>query len=187
VFGDRLYVEATHRLSTSQFGGVDLFRSRDGKTFERVVRDGFGAKPDENVGGELATFRNRLYLALSNMDPRVLTPGSPDERFEPKGFELWSSPDGRVWKQVAAPGLGNHANFTAYVGLIDRRLGLFVANYRQGDSLWSSANGRTWIPVWRQGHGERYNQGGGWIEFGGQEYVQTNDLARGIDVWRSTA
>jgi hypothetical protein len=119
------------------------------------------------------------------MDPRVLTPGSPGERFEPKGFELWRSADGKTWKQVVQPGLGNHANYTAYTRASGGRLGLFVVNYRQGDSLWTSSNGRAWTVVWREGQGHRYGEGGGWFEFGGHVFIQTNDLARGIDVWRS--
>ncbi len=184
VFKGRLYVAASHRVSTMQFGGIDLYRSRDGKTFERVVHDGFGARPDENVGGQLSAFGNRLYLALTNMDPRVLLPGKPTERFEPKGFELWRSFDGKTWKQVARPGLGNHANLGADTGELGDRLGLWAANYRQGNSLWASSNGGSWSLVWRESQGHPYSEGGGWLEFGGHVYVVTNDLARGIDIWR---
>ncbi len=185
VFKGHIYVEALHRVSTSRFGGIDVFRSADGKRFERVVHDGFGASPDERVGGTLSVFQNRLYLSLSNMDPRLLMPGRPGERFEPKGFEVWRSADGKSWHQTIRNGLGDHARFAAFVGRLAGTACLFAVDYRHGNSLWSSTAGRKWTVVWHES-GHPFSEGGGWFVYDGHVYVQTNDLARGIDIWRST-
>jgi hypothetical protein len=185
VYGGRLYVVSAHRLDVSTYGGVDVFRSSDGKRFERVVANGFGSKPNENVVGLMATYKNRLYMALHNQDPRLLTPGRPRERFTPKGFELWRTADGKKWVQVEAAGFGNRGNHAAYVYPLRDRLGLFAINYRTGDSLWISQNGVTWTRIWSEGQSTPYGEGGGFYDFGDRVFISTNDLARGIDIWRS--
>jgi hypothetical protein len=185
VFKQRLYATSVNKASPSQPGPIDVFRTKDGTTWERVVEGGFGAGPDENVIGQLDEYKGALLLQFHNTDPRVLTPPSPIERFDPVGFELWRSTDGISWSQVGEAGFGNAANMGSGGAAVAGSFYLAVKNYREGDSIWRSTDGIDWTPTFREQGTTPFSTGAGLLAFNKHLYVVHNDLGKGLEIWRS--
>lgn len=99
VFEDRLYAVSTTGGSLDTLTGLDVFRTSDGSTWEKVVSAGFSVGPERNIGGQLLEFKGRLLLVSDTMDPRLLVPSQPSERVAPRGFQLRVTSDGKQWTQ----------------------------------------------------------------------------------------
>jgi hypothetical protein len=114
----------------------EVWRSKDGKNWQKVVSDGFGAKSFESMGG-FAVFQDYLYAGSS---------------------QVWRSKDGTQWEKVdgLTPLLG--PNDLKVDGLTDFEGKLYAWTYNQvkGGSMFSTREGQTW---------ERVNQPG-WTETG---------------------
>ncbi len=183
VFRDQLYVIATNRISSDTYGGIQVFRSSDAKNWERVVEDGFGFGARNNIAGTLYEFDGALYLITNNQDRRVLT-HPPVETSPPKGFQLWTSRDGKSWTQVIEPGFNNDNNIVASMLAHDGSLYIGTENYRDGSELWRSKDSRNWEMIFKEKPGTIYNQGAEVIVFKSYLYVFISNLWNGLEAWR---
>ena len=165
--------------------GFDLFRTSDGTTWEQVVDDGFGVGKQRNIHGDLEEFKGRLYLTSNTMDPRVLLPTNPYERFAPLGFQLRVSDDGKTWKQVGEDGFGFASSIWAGMSVIGDTLYLTVVDYHQGSQLWKSSDGEKWEVIFREPDPNFFQEGGGPLNFQGHFLWFSNDLKNGFEIWRT--
>jgi hypothetical protein len=188
VFEDRLYAVRFTAGTLDDIRGLDVYRTADGDTWEKVVSNGFGVGHERNATGLLSVFQGAIYLSASTYDPRVLLPGKPSERLAPRGFQLYRSSDGVHWDQVGEDGFGADSAFSA--GAVDTfgdTAYLAVFDYRRGDQLWRSANGADWQLVFQQPRPSWYAMGGGPLDYQGHLLMIDNDLKRGVDIWRTDA
>ncbi|MCL5735029.1 MAG: zinc-ribbon domain-containing protein [Actinobacteria bacterium] len=185
VYGNQLYAFGTAGGTLDNLPGFDLFRSSDGKRWEQVVDDGFGLGKERNVQGDLVEFKGRLYLTSSNMDPRLLNPANPTERYSPKGFQLRSSEDGKTWMQVGQDGFGASTSFMAGMDVKGDTLHLVVFDYHAGSQLWRSNDGQKWDLAFREPDPNFFQEGGGPLEFKGHFLWISNDLKNGLEIWRT--
>jgi hypothetical protein len=86
VFGDAVYLSKKGAASQGPGAGLEIWRSRDGTMWERVVADGFG-DPINNVSAELAVHGGQIYAGTAR-----LTAGENGP--ELTGLEIWRSADG---------------------------------------------------------------------------------------------
>ncbi|HZJ02913.1 MAG TPA: zinc ribbon domain-containing protein, partial [Thermoleophilia bacterium] len=182
VYKDQLYVVGGH---LDPAVGFDLLRSSDGTNWEQVVEDGFGAGEHRNQGADLVEFNGRLYLATLNEDPRVLVPGNTMERFAPEGFQLWVSSDGSDWSQVGEDGFGRETSFMADIGIHGEAVYLEAIDYRMGSQIWKSTDGHGWEMIFHEPTRSFFNYGMGNYAFQGHYLWMSNDLEKGVDIWRS--
>jgi hypothetical protein len=186
VFEDRLYAVRIIAGTLEDIRGLDVYRTADGDTWDKVVSNGFGVGPERNATGFLSVFQGAIYLSAGTYDPRVLLPGRPSERLAPRGFQLYRSSDGVHWDQVGEDGFGTDSAFSA--GAVDTFGGtayLAAFDYRRGDQLWRSANGTDWQLVFQQPKPGWYSMGGGPLDYQGHLLMIDNDLRRGVDIWRT--
>lgn len=185
VFGDRLYVVSITGGSLDTLTGLELFRTSDGSTWEKVASDGFGVGPERNVAGQLMEFKGRLFLVSNTMDPRVLIPTQPSERLAPRGFQLRVTSDGKQWTQVGKDGFGADSSLYGSLAQFGGMAYLGAYDYHQGDQLWRSTDGDNWELIFREPVSSWFSMGGGPQDFGGHLYWVDNDLKRGVEVWRT--
>jgi len=117
VFQDKLYGVRIIAGTLNDIRGLDVYRTGDGATWEKVVSEGFGVGPERNATGFLSELKGDIFLCASTYDPRVLWPNRPTERRAPHGFQLWRSSDGLQWKQVGEDGFA--ADSTCAVSALD--------------------------------------------------------------------
>lgn len=187
VFQNQLYVTGVTGGSLDQLKGMDLFRTSDGTTWEKVVSDGFSVGKERNVHGSLVEFRGKLYLTTNTMDPRVLIPGHPSERMAPRGFQLYVSTDGTKWTQVGKDGFGASTSLWADVNVIGDTAYLSAFDYHKGSQLWRSTDGQDWELIYREPDPSFFSEGGGAADFKGHLIWMDNDLVRGLEIWRTDA
>jgi hypothetical protein len=70
VFKDELYITAETRVSSDAFGGVQVFRTKDGADWESVVKDGFGYGLRNNIAAQLYEFHGSLCLVTPSAKQR---------------------------------------------------------------------------------------------------------------------
>jgi hypothetical protein len=185
VYKDQLYAFGTAGGTIDNLLGFDLYRSSDGKTWERVVDNGFDAGKERNVTGDLVEFNDRLYLTSNTMDPRVLMPTAPTERLAPRGFQLRVSDDGKTWKQVGKDGFGAATSIVAGIDVIGGELYLSSFDYHLGSRLWRSADGDRWDVIFQEPDANFFREGGGPLDIQGHLLWFSNDLKKGLSIWRS--
>jgi hypothetical protein len=185
VYKDQLYAFGTGGGTIDNLIGFDLYRTSDGTTWEQVIEAGFGLGGERNVSGGLVQFQGRLYLAMNNMDPRILNPSAPTERYELNGFQLKVSTDGKNWTQVGEDGFGTSTAFMAGLDVQGDHLYLSTVDYHQGGQLWRSADGEDWELVFQEPDPSFFQEGGGPLAFKGHFLWFSNDLKHGVDIWRS--
>lgn len=183
--GDKLYAFGTGGGTIDNLIGFDLYRTTDGVTWEQVIKDGFGVGDERNVSAGLVKFRDRLYLATNNMDPRILNPSAPAERHSLSGFQLMESSDGKNWTQVGEDGFGTPTTFMAGLQVQGDCLYLSAVDYHTGDQLWRSTDGRDWELIFQVPDPSFFQEGGGPLPFKGHFLFFSNDLKRGAQIWRS--
>jgi hypothetical protein len=183
VFQDHLYVVGWS--PEPDLEGIEVYRTSDGTTWEKVVTAGFGLGGERNVLGALCEYKGELYLTTNTWDPRILHPDQPSERVAPKGFQLYKSADGKQWTQIGEDGFGADSSIMAYMAVFGEDAYLGVYDYRNGNQLWRSSDGANWelmfqapIPSW-------FDEGGGPIDFQGHIFWSDNDLKRGFELWRT--
>ena len=188
VFQDRLYAVRIIAGTLNDIRGLDVYRTGDGATWEKVVSEGFGVGPERNATGFLNEFNGDIFLTASTYDPRVLLPGRPTERRAPHGFQLWRSSDGLKWKQVGEDGFGGDSTYAVMaLDVIGDSAYLAAFDYRRGDQLWRSTNGMDWRLMFQQPKPSWYGEGGGPLEYQGHLLMIDNDLKRGVEIWRTDA
>lgn len=184
VYKDQLYVIGTRSGQLDDLRGLDVFRTSDGTSWEKVVDLGFGLGKERSIAGLILQFKGYLYLVANNMDPRVLVPEEPLERHEPAGFVLYRSSDGENWTQVGREGFGNSNNFMTMATIFNGTMYIGAVNYRDGLEIWKSADGSDWERVFKQNSSSMFHEGGGPLFFNGDLYCSLNDLTRGCEIWR---
>lgn len=182
VYEGQLYVVAGY---VDYAAGFDLLRSGDGANWEQVVEGGFGVGNHRNRGADLVEFNGRLYLATLNEDPRVLVPGNTMERFAPEGFQLWVSSDGSDWSQAGEDGFGRETSLISDIAVHGEALYLEAIDYKMGNQVWRSADGQEWEMIFHEPPRSFFNYGMGNYAFQGHYLFMSNDLERGVDIWRS--
>jgi len=188
IFQNQLYVAGdTAGAGLSRLKGVDVFRASDGITWEKVVDDGFSVGKERNVTGSLAEFQGKLYLTANTMDPRLLVPGEPSERMAPRGFQLYVSSDGAKWTQVGKDGFGASTTLWADVNVVSDAAYLSAFDYHAGSQLYRSTDGQNWELIFREPNPSFFSEGGGVIDFADHLLWMDNDLATGLEIWRSDA
>ncbi|MGC8850096.1 MAG: hypothetical protein ACP5QI_06450, partial [Candidatus Bathyarchaeia archaeon] len=160
-------------LGTVNPSGGEIWRSKDGVEWERMVDNGFGDVENVHVIPEL-TFRDQLYVVTANyLD----------------GLNVFRSTDGKVWERVVENAFGyggknpfevlTEINGTLYLCVAGTwPLGVF--------QIWKSDDGKNWIQVGQTGFGNENNFFGG-IGLGsdGFLYVSTLNPVDGLEAWRS--
>ncbi len=184
VFQDRLYAVGLASQGAG-VGGLEVYRTSDGTTWEKVGGEDLDAGEGRNMVGLLTEFKGELYLSGSNYDPRILNPEQPSERLPPQGFRLYRSPDGDQWTQVGADGFGVNSSYTAFMDLHGEDAYIAVYDYHGGEQLWRSTDGDNWVLMFREPVPSWFAMGGGSLEFQGHLFWCDNDLKRGLEVWRT--
>jgi hypothetical protein len=187
VFKDHLYPIGVSSGGLDKLRGLEVYRSADGTTWQKVVTDGFGQGKERNVTASLVEFRGKLYLTANTMDPRILMPGHPTERLAPRGFQLWVSDDGTKWVQVGKDGFGASTTINADVNIIGNIAYLVALDYDQGSQLWRSTDGQNWEIIYREPDPSFFSMGGGPIGFKDHLIWMDHNLERGLEIWRSDA
>lgn len=184
VFNRQLYAIGVCAGGLDKLKGLEVYRSTDGVTWQKVVTDGFGQGKERNVTGTLVEFKGRLYLTTNTMDPRILVPGHPTERLAPRGFQLWVSDDGAKWTQVGKDGFGVSTTLYASMHVIGDLAYLSAFDYHKGSQLLRSTDGQDWKLVYAEPDPSFFSMGGGVIDFKGHLLWMDNDLANGLEIWR---
>ncbi len=187
VFQNQLYVTGVTGGDLGELKGLDVFRTSDGTTWEKVVSEGFDIGKERNVHGSLVEFQDKLYLVTNTMDPRLLVPGRPSERMAPRGFQLYVSADGAKWTQVGRDGFGASTSLWADMSVLGGVAYLSVFDYHQGSQLWRSTDGQSCDAIYREPDPSFFSEGGGALGYGGHILWIDNDLVHGLEVWRSDA
>ena len=185
VYHDQLYMVSATTSGLDKLKGFDLFRTSDGKTWEKVVSAGFNVGLERNIVGWLTEFKGELYLTGQTMDPRILIPTQPSERIPPKGFQLYKSSDGANWTQVGKDGFGADSSYTANMMVLGGSAYLAVYDYHEGNQLWKSTDGKDWELIFRQPYPSWFDEGSGPIDFQGHLLWVDSDLKRGVEIWRT--
>jgi hypothetical protein len=183
-FQNRIYAIGASTGALDKLKGVEVYRSSDGLSWERVVSDGFGQGRERNVTASLAVFKDRLLLTANTMDPRILFPGHPRERMKPQGFQLWVSNDGAHWAQVGKDGFGTASTLYGNTTVIEGAAYLSAFDYHKGSQLYRSEDGVTWTLIYREPDPSLFGMGGGAIDFKNHLLWLDHDLALGLEIWR---
>ena len=187
VFSGQLYAIGVSVGGLDKLKGLEVYRSADGTSWQKVVTDGFAQGKERNVAGSLVEFGGRLYLTASTMDPRILMPSHPSERMAPRGFQLWVSDDGAKWTQVGKDGFGASTSLYATMTVIGDIAYLSALDYHKGSQLWRSTDGQDWELIYREPDPSFFSMGGGAIDFKGHLIWTDHNLVRGLEIWRSDA
>ncbi|MGZ4384599.1 MAG: zinc-ribbon domain-containing protein [Gaiellaceae bacterium] len=160
--------------------GAEIWRTRDGASWQRVVKPGFGDR--DNLAIRLALFDHRLYAITTNAKD---------------GFGVWASSDGVAFRRLAAPGFGSAGRDDAQPFVFNGRLLLGVSHPPLGAEIWASDDGDHFREVARGGLGDRGNTAIEVIRFNdgaesrvepvldGALYVGTANPTSGGEVWRT--
>ena len=187
VFKDQLYAIGVSSGEVNKLKGLEVYRSADGISWQKVVSDGFSQGKERNVTASLVEFGGKLYLTANTMDPRILMPGHPTERLAPRGFQLWVSDDGAKWTQVGKDGFGASTTINADVNIIGNIAHLVALDYHQGSQLWRSTDGQNWEIIYREPDPSFFSMGGGPIYFKDHLIWMDHNLERGLEIWRGDA
>jgi hypothetical protein len=187
VFNGQLYAVGISSGSLDKLKGLEIYRSVDGSSWQKVVSDGFSQGKERNVSGALQVFKGRLYLTADTMDPRLLMPGHPGERMAPRGFQLWVSDDGENWQQTGKDGFGLASTLYASMNVIGSAAFLCVFDYHKGSQLLRSDDGEKWEPIFKEPEPSFYSEGGGVIDFKDHLIWFDHDLGKGFEAWRADA
>ena len=172
IFKNKLYA------ITTNLNGLEIFRTDDGLRWEKVVEKGFGYGKYNNVFGSFNSYKDTIYLITQDADRRYF-PGNP------KGFQLWASKDGEVWRQIGENGFGNIYNYGGTLNIISDKFYVFTHNYKDGCEVWESDDGENWREIFKEekGRGKSY-AGGGLVEFNNHILLFIYDNDNGFDIWR---
>ena len=105
----------------------------------------------------------------------------------PRGFQLYVSSDGAKWTQVGKDGFGASTTLWADVNVVGDAAYLSAFDYHAGSQLWRSTDGQNWELIFREPNPSFFSEGGGVIDFADHLLWMDNDLATGVEMWRSDA
>ncbi len=144
IFNGYLYI-GTANWNNGKFGFCQIWRSPDGKNWNKVVDRGFRDFDDterthNRYVWSMAVYKDYLYVGTYN-HPALLGH---------KGCQLWRTFDGENWLDVKLPGGDGFGEATNYgirnLEVYNDWLYVGTAGSRHGFEIWKY-NGITWIPV----------------------------------------
>lgn len=165
VFNGYLYSGTTNMTD-----GAELWRYRDGETWERVLADWLG---DPNNFGiyHLVEFKGALFCETNNATT---------------GTEIWRFTDEHTgWEQVNTDGFGHPNSLWCGLYVIDDSLYATVFNHTTGAQIWRTDNGTVWSPLVEDGFGDLRNFWCRLTKFKDRIYASTRNWSGG-EVWRSS-
>lgn len=144
----------------------------------QVNQDGFG-EVNNNAVYTLETFDGDLYAGTSNADA---------------GAQLWRSPDGISWSQMAADGFSDtffDRSYNQSINDLQAYNGyLYASTYNNdpnGGEVWRSPDGTNWTRVIYDGFGDANNfEVFQMTVFSNTLYAGTTNDASGAELWRTT-
>lgn len=165
VFNDELYWGVGNWVT-----GAELWRY-DGIQFTQVITGGFGDPLNKAVSA-LAEFQGYLYAGM----------------FNDSAPQVWRSPDGDAWSQVAPGEIGaSGAQHDVALEVHGYQLYLAVANETTGMEVWRTADGEHWQQVGFGGFGDPDNQrpyfDNALTNFNGHLYVGSTNFTAGATIF----
>ncbi len=167
-FKDYLYLSTYNPVN-----GGEIWRTRDGVKWEKMVDKGFGVK-ENIIVHPLIIFKDHLYAVTYNLN----------------GLNIFRSEDGKNWEKVVENGF-NYGKYKNIWGLLTEINGVLylttVSTPTVGAfQLWRSSDGKNWTQIGRTGFGNINNHFAG-ISLGpdGQFYLSTLNGIDGVEAWKS--
>ena len=172
IFDEYVYSTIATVLSGSlQAGpgtGGEIWRTRDGITWEMVGESGMGNP--ENVHLIISAWGDRLYVIAQG----------------PQLFSLWVSQDGQAFHQLQGDW---PANDGASLHVVNSRLVLFIGNLEEGLQAWASSDGERFEKVLEGGMEDPTNYHTTSLpslpSLKDWSYLGIRNVAKGGEVWRS--
>jgi hypothetical protein len=156
--------------------GMEIIRTADGETWEKVIENGFGLGEAQGYSGWAKVYKDTIYLMLTNFPPQSGGPAST-------GFRLLRSLDGKTWEQVGKPGFGYPNSISATSHVIRGLLYIVTHNLKDGNQIWRSSDGTSW-ELFHTFPASETNYGHALAELAdGIEYFEY-DMGRGVQIWR---
>jgi hypothetical protein len=144
---------STRLWSGSAKSGGDVWRTRNGITWQKVGKPGLGNPRNVRIKN-LVVFEHRLYAITGN-----------DEQ----GIEVWVSTGG-AFRLVARGGFGDAANHDPFTRVFDGKLIVATSNQR-GPQIWVSSDGKRFVRASAPGLDATGNTGPGGFE--GEHHLGT--------------
>jgi len=136
---------------TYNTNGAEVWRSNDGKAWEKIVGSGlsgtngpgFGSKGNVDIQTSVI-FKDRLYIGTWNDN----------------GAEIWRTADGNSWEKVSQSGFGDKAN-TILLSMVAMKDHIYAATQKapKPGEIRCSADGDTWTRCAPGGFDNEYNSG----------------------------
>ncbi len=169
--------EAGTMYSGSSKAGGDIWRTKDGVTWEQVGTAGLGNP--HNSTFRLVVFKEKLYAISDNLNDH--------------GIEIWVTSDGTELTQIEKGGFGGDKDSSSADPFVFQdRLIVPVANTRTGAQIWVSEDGETFRQVVNAGLGDPNNTGISVFDpqdlgpiFLGKLYVGVTNPSTGGEIWRT--
>ena len=149
VFEGSMYLVSV-RSAASHDPSVQVYRTADGATFERVNLPGVSDDPGRYASAQIAEVDGRLILVSGNRDPRRFTASGPIDTELVHGLQVFASDDGAAWRRIGDPGFGDPHDWAGMLLVADGTAYLAVTNHREGDAVWRSTDGLAWRPMFRE-------------------------------------
>ena len=161
---------------SSKFGG-DIWRTKDGVTWEQVGTAGLGNPHNSNF--RLVVFKEKLYAISDNLNDH--------------GIEIWVTSDGTEFTQIEKGGFGGDKDSSSSAPFVFQdRLIVPVANTKTGAQIWVSEDGETFRQVVSAGLGDPNNTGISGVDpqdpgpiFQGKLYAGVTNPSTGGEIWRT--
>lgn len=160
-------------LGTYNPTGGEIWRSKDGVNWEKMIDEGFGDTGNIAVHPD-RVFRDKLYVVSFNLN----------------GLNVFRSNDGKVWEKVVENGFGA-GKYENNFGVLNEINGsLYLSTFSTpaigAFQIWKSNDGKNWTQVGLTGFGNKNNHGAGIsLLSDGFLYVSTLNAFDGLEVWKS--
>jgi hypothetical protein len=106
-----------------------IYKSRDGRHWQKVSQDGMGDPVNNTSLFTLATFQGKLYVGTGKMEGGGIA-------------QIWRTSNGKKWEAVDTAGLGDSANYLiGSLAVFQGRLYAATWNSGKGVQLYRSATG----------------------------------------------
>jgi hypothetical protein len=180
-FKGHLYVSTIANQSGTMFSGSDkaggdIWRTKDGVTWEQIGEPGLGNP--HNSTFRFVVFRGKLYAVSDNINDH--------------GLEIWVTSDGSSFTQIEAGGFGDKDSMSSYPFVFKDRFIISVGNTRTGAQIWVSEDGKSFQQVVSGGMGDPSNTIVSLMEaqnpgpvFQGKLYAGVTNPSTGGEIWRT--
>ncbi|MEM3397642.1 MAG: hypothetical protein QW724_01360 [Nitrososphaerota archaeon] len=160
-------------LGTYNPNGAEIWRSKDGVNWERIIDNGFNDTGNIAIAN-MRIFRDQLYVVTFNL----------------KGLNVFRTYDGKNWEKVVENGFraGEYKNMFGVLTEINGALYLstFSTPTVGAFQIWRSNDGKNWTQLGLTGFGNKNNHGAGIsLLSDGCLYVSTTNTVDGLEVWKS--